>query len=145
MKHVLYSLPRVIPYLLSMMAAVSVFGVSGDINHAPHTLGANQVVANLIQRNAERARTLICYEGRREYRLNYKGRNAQMVVEVVYRAPETKEFTIQSASGSKLVINRVFKKLIESELEAMTPDMQKRTSWLRIPWIARDCTADGRG
>jgi hypothetical protein len=51
-----------------------------------------------------------------------------MAVTVDYRAPGTKEFTIQSATGSKIIIDRVFKKLLDAEKEAQTERMQRRTA-----------------
>lgn len=90
---------------------------------ANDSLLVSQVVANLVARNAERAKELESYTGRRTYRLDYDGfpgnLQSQMIVEVVYRAPSTKEFTIVSETGSKLLINRVFHKLLESEEEAL--------------------------
>jgi hypothetical protein len=35
------------------------------------------------------------------------------------KSPGTKEFIIQSETGSKLIIDRVFKKLLQSEKEAL--------------------------
>jgi hypothetical protein len=52
-----------------------------------------------------------------------------MVVDVSYRAPGTKkaskEFTIRSESGSKLLIERVFKRVLQSEKEAATEENQR--------------------
>jgi len=91
--------------------------------HAEDSLLVCQVVANLIARNAERAKALESYTGRRTYRLDYHGfpenLQSQMIVKVVYQAPSTKKFTIISESGSKLLINRVLRKLLESEEEAL--------------------------
>ena len=85
-------------------------------------LNTEQVVQNLVRMNAVRAREMRSYQGKRIYRLEYHGfpgaRNAEMVVDVKYQSPGTKEFTIQSATGSKLIIDRVFKKLLQSEKEA---------------------------
>lgn len=51
-----------------------------------------------------------------------------MVVDVKYHSPETKEFIILSATGSKLIIEKVFKKLLQSEKEALETENQKRTA-----------------
>jgi hypothetical protein len=51
-----------------------------------------------------------------------------MVVEVKFQPPATKEFSIVSQSGSKMMIDRVFKKLLESEKEAFEAENQKRTA-----------------
>ena len=95
-------------------------------------LCAKEVVQNLVRRNLERAHALRAYQGTRIYRAEYHGfpgtRSAEMVVDVKYQSPATKEFTIQSASGSKLIIDKVFKKLLQSEEEALGPEMQRRTA-----------------
>ena len=66
--------------------------------------------------NLERAPALRAYQGTRIYRAEYRGfpgtRSAEMVVDVKYQSPATKEFTVQSATGSKLIIDKVFKKLL---------------------------------
>jgi hypothetical protein len=95
-------------------------------------LDAKQVVENLVRMNRQRAQALRAYQGSRTYHLDYRGfpgsRSAQMVVAVKYRSPETKEFTIQSQTGSQLIIDRVFKKLLESEKEALEEENQRRTA-----------------
>jgi hypothetical protein len=94
-------------------------------------LSGEEVVKRLIQRNLERAAALHCFEGSRTYRLEYRGfpgsREAEMVATVAYRAPESKEFNIVSQKGSKLIIDRVFRKLLESEQEALQPENRART------------------
>ena len=58
----------------------------------------------------------------RQYTLDYTGfpssRSAEMTVRVWYRAPGTKKFAVLTESGSKLILNRVFRKLLESEQES---------------------------
>lgn len=98
---------------------------------APHSrLTAEEVVNQLVRRNLERAQTLQAYQGTRTYRLEYRGfpgnRIAEMVVDVKYLSPATKEFTVRSETGSKLVIERVFKKLLQSEQEALNAENQSR-------------------
>ena len=97
---------------------------------APFT--TEQVVANLVGRNLERARALHAYQGTRIYRVEYRGfpgtREAEMVVDVKYRAPGTKEFTIRSATGSRLIIDKVFRKLLEAEQEALPAEAQRRAA-----------------
>ena len=50
-----------------------------------------------------------------------------MTVEATYTSPSTKSFKVISQTGSKLVIDRVFKRLLESEKEAAEPEMHART------------------
>jgi hypothetical protein len=93
-------------------------------------LKSEQVVENLVRMNLQRAQALQAYESTRIYRLEYKGfpggRSAEMVVSMKYRAPGTKEFEIVSQSGSKILIDRVFKKLMEGEKDAIDGENQKR-------------------
>ena len=95
-------------------------------------MSVKQVVENLAQRNAERAQALERYMSRRLYQLEYSGfpgnRRAEMVVEAKYAAPATKEFTIVSQTGSTAIINKVFKKMLESEQEALEPENRERTA-----------------
>jgi outer membrane lipoprotein-sorting protein len=95
-------------------------------------LTSEEVVARLVQRNLERARALAAYQGTRIYRLEYHGfpgsRSAEMTVDVVFRSPGTKEFSIQSEKGSHLVIEKVFHKLLESEKEALSEENQARVA-----------------
>jgi hypothetical protein len=51
-----------------------------------------------------------------------------MVVRSDYRAPNRKEFTILSESGSGAVRDRVFKKLLEAEQESMRDENQQRSA-----------------
>jgi hypothetical protein len=51
-----------------------------------------------------------------------------MVVRTDYQAPNKKEFTIVSESGSGTVRDRVFKKLLEAEQESMRDENQQRSA-----------------
>jgi hypothetical protein len=85
-------------------------------------LTLSQVVEKLVQKNAERAKALESYRGKRTYRIDYKGfpsaLRAEMIVEMTYAAPAKKDFKILSESGSKWIVKRVLKRLIEAEKEA---------------------------
>lgn len=107
--------------------------VTAQVSSTPATkpdreLTTEQVVNKLVQRNLERASALIAYRGTRTYHLDYRGfpggRTAEMTVDVNYRSPETKEFMIRSETGSRLLIERVFHKLLQSEKEALTAENQ---------------------
>ncbi len=83
-------------------------------------LSADQVVDNLIVRNLERARALGAYHATRVYRLDYRGfpssRNAEMIVDVDYRSPATKIFSIRTESGSHFLVEKVFQKMLRFTL-----------------------------
>lgn len=98
-------------------------------------LSLDRVLANLEMRNAERAAALQEFEGTRIYRMQYHGfpsdRDAEMVVKVKFQAPNSKEFTVVSQTGSRFVIDRIFKKLLESEEEASRGDNRQDTALSR--------------
>ena len=100
-----------------------------SITTAP--LSVDQVVNNLVRKDKERAQALRHYESIRTYRLSYHGfpgdRGAEMTVAATYDSPSTKNFRIISQTGSKLIIDRVFKRLLDSEKEAAEPDLHART------------------
>jgi hypothetical protein len=95
-------------------------------------LSAEEIVNRLVQRNLERAHALGAYQGTRIYRLDYHGfpssRSAEMIVDVKYRSPGTKEFSIRSEQGSQLIIERVFKRMLQSEKEAISEENQSRVA-----------------
>src|SRR6266849_1278830 len=117
-------------------ALVGAFGASADSSSLPPSittapLPVVQVVNNLVRKDAERAQALRHCESTRVYHLSYRGfpgdRDAEMTVEAAYDSPSTKHFRIVSQTGSKLVIDRVFKRLLESEKEAAETEMRART------------------
>ena len=92
-------------------------------------LTLSQVVEKLVQKNAERAKALEGYSGKRIYKIDYKGfpsaLHAEMVVEMTYAAPAKKDFKILSESGSKWIVKRVLKRLIDGEKEAQETATRK--------------------
>jgi outer membrane lipoprotein-sorting protein len=95
-------------------------------------LSAEEIVSRLVERNLERARALNAYQGTRVYRMEYRGflgfRSADMTVEVKYRSPGSKDFSIRSENGSKLIIDRVFKRMLATEKEAQSEENQSRVA-----------------
>ena len=91
-----------------------------------------QVVDNLIAKNAERAFALQRYQSRRFYRLDYAGfptsLKAEMVVDMLYEAPGTKSFKIISQSGPKWMTERIFKGLMQAEQEALNTKNRERVA-----------------
>ena len=121
---------------LLVATLVGTFAVGADSGALPPSittapLNVDQVVSNLVRRDEERAQALRHYESTRVYRLSYHGfpgdREAEMTVEAAFDSPSTKNFKIVSQTGSKLIIDRVFKRLLESEKEAAEPEMHTRT------------------
>jgi hypothetical protein len=98
----------------------------------PAQLTVPQVVDQLVKRNAERANALESYRGRRLYRLDYVGfpmhLHAEMLVDMRYTAPASKEFTVVSQSREKWIIDHVFKRLLETERAAIDGENWKHTA-----------------
>jgi hypothetical protein len=117
--------------LIMLGALMPLLGAAQSTGACPE-LSTGQVVDNLVRRNLERAQALPAYRSVRTYRTEYRGfpgsRSAEMVVDVAFEPPGTKTFTVRSQTGSKLIIDRVFKKLLESEKEAADAENQKRTA-----------------
>lgn len=95
-------------------------GRQSNVNH-PITSGltGDLVIAKLLERNRQREARLERYSVPSTYRVkNDKGVvRAEVKVLLRYRAPDTKEFTIVAESGSGLIRSRVFKPLMEIEVE----------------------------
>ena len=114
------------------------------------SLSSQQVSQHLAENNAERARQLRNFEAKRQYTLDYTGfpssRSAEMNVKVSYHAPGAKAFVVLAESGSKLILTRVFRKLLESEQES-SGDEKSRTEVALTPqnyrFALRGCDVDG--
>jgi hypothetical protein len=84
-------------------------------------LTSGQIVERMVEHNLKRSEELQGYSDERHYTVTYDGLKkvtAAMVVEATYDAPSTKQFQIVSSTGPKVLVNRVLKKLLESEKEA---------------------------
>jgi hypothetical protein len=123
-------------FILWAVALASASGAGADSSSLPLSiatapLSVDQVVDNLVRKDAERAQALRHYESTRVYRLSYRGfpgdRDAEMTVEAAFDSPSTKSFKVISQTGSKLIIERVFKRLLASESEAAEPELHAHT------------------
>ena len=128
--------------LFFLQAAVQVAVLAGTVAAASDSsslppsittapLSVDQVVDNLVREDLERAQALRHYESTRVYHLTYHGfpgdREAEMTVEATFDSPSTMSVKVTSEAGSKLIIDRVFKRLLESEKEAAQPELHART------------------
>jgi hypothetical protein len=107
---------------LTALAPVHGSGRPGTAVAAAPPLPLALVVDQLIQKNAERALALEQFRGRRLYTIDYTGfpkMHAEMVVDLLYTAPGTKDFTIVSESGSGLLLSHVLKRLLATEKESL--------------------------
>jgi outer membrane lipoprotein-sorting protein len=124
---------RIRALLLLIFAFCAILATAEDSGLRPAgDLTVQDIAAKLAQNNRRRQQELQSYTGERQYHLVYSGfpgrREADLVVEVKYEAPDKKEFTVISESGSKLIVNRVFKKLLETEKEAADEKAQAGTA-----------------
>jgi hypothetical protein len=101
----------------------------------PNTSGQPSVeviVEKMQAANLQRAEALLGYSGRRVYKVDYRGfpsgRHAEMIVEAVYTFPAQKDFRIVSESGSKLLLQHVLYRLLDSEKEALQNANRKQTA-----------------
>jgi hypothetical protein len=88
----------------------------------PGALSANAIVEKIMAENARRTAELRAFQGKRWYHLEYHGlfggRDASMEVLATYSAPNERKFSVISQTGSKLLLNRVLLKMLDSEQEA---------------------------
>lgn len=85
------------------------------------SMTSDQIVQRMLDSNEKRARNLRHYTEDRHYQVEFRGFPAiaaSMEVEVIYDAPSSKSFRVLSQTGSKLLIDLVLKRLLESEKEA---------------------------
>jgi hypothetical protein len=114
-----FSRRRVAPGLL--VSTVVLSAVWAQAQQQP-SLTAEEIVARVVVRNSERQAALEHYTSERTYRVEYKGtggkHSGEIVVHAEYSAPDQKRFTVTSESGSKVICEKVLRRLVESEQEA---------------------------
>ncbi len=85
-------------------------------------LTSSQIVAEMLSHNEARSEALKHYQSIRHYEVEYKGYaadlDAKLVVEADFDAVTGKTFKILSQSGNRLLVDKVLKRLVESEKEA---------------------------
>jgi len=100
----------------------------GAVPKTVRDLPADAVVQKMRATSARRSAELQGFRATRTYDLKYHGflgtREAGMKVLATYTAPDKLEFSVISQSGSKLLLNRVLLKLLESEREAFKNQKQ---------------------
>lgn len=81
----------------------------------------DQIIDHIRKHEAYQSKELKHYEAVRHYQVRYKGLvsiSAKIDVEINYDAASGKRFRILSKSGSKLLVDKVLKRAVESEKEA---------------------------
>ena len=91
--------------------------------------GTSDVISKMIERDGQRQAALNGYTAQRRYTLENTRLNkrAEMLVRMTVMADGTKEFDIVSESGSGAVRKRVFRKMLEAEIEASRPALRDRS------------------
>jgi hypothetical protein len=90
------------------------------------------IVQQMVVRNKERSQQLGPYTSRRHYHIDYRGfphaAEADMVVDVTRDGRSSESFQIVSQSGSHLLIDHVFTKLLETEKNALAKQADNELS-----------------
>lgn len=123
---------RVLGFLLAtLLAASATLAQSGNAGR-PSSMDATQIVEQLMQKNENRSALLHHFEGCRSYALDYSGfpssKSAEMVVNVRFDAPAQKQFRVVREDGSRVLISRVLKELLENEKQAVDEQNRKKTA-----------------
>lgn len=91
------------------------------------SLSLDQLLEQMAASNKRREALLAGYSGVRTYEAanGFTRTQAQMKVKVVFRTPASKEFTVISEAGSKIIRSKVFKPALKAEKEALRPDLKR--------------------
>jgi len=88
---------------------------------------ADEVIANVMERDHARQASIGAYSVTSKYVLQNKDRHAEMVVRWTRQANGVKEFVVLAEQGDGGVHKHVFHRLLAAEVEASQPDQQART------------------
>lgn len=93
-------------------------------------LGANEIIARLMDRNSQREKLQGGYIGTRRYVLENEkfNKRAEMLVSVKCDPDGSKQFEVVSEEGWSSANKRVLRKMLESESETSQPQVRERTS-----------------
>ena len=131
-KHNFLSLMATLLLALAVSTAMARAQSSLPATMVESRLNLSQVLDSLVEKNAERADALQKYQGRRFYTLDYTGfptsLHAEMIVDMTYEAPATKQFKIVSQSGPDWIIEKILKRLLDAETESMTEGNRARVA-----------------
>jgi hypothetical protein len=148
---------RVAPAVVSLLTCTTLLavltssGMAREGSASASTPGADLIVQKMMAANARRSQGLRAFTGKRSYRVDYHGflggREADMQVLASFTAPDKKDFKIISESGSKLLINHVFLKLLDSEKEYLEESTRLASELsprnYEFIYLGQDHTSDG--
>ena len=94
------------------------------------TVGADEIISRLMDRNSQRERLQDGYTGTRRYVLENEkfNKRAEMLVSVNCDPDGTKHFEVVSEEGWNSANKRVLRKMLESESETSRPQARERAS-----------------
>lgn len=99
---------------------------------ASQTLNASDISQRMADRNARRKAALQQYESRRVITVTYDGPlnqgEATETVQMHFTAPDTKQFTVVSATGIKLIRDSVFQRALDAEQAATAEQVQRASA-----------------
>lgn len=94
-------------------------GVAGA--EAPKPQLVDEIVLRMLAKNEARQADLVGYSSERTYRVEYRGtggeHHAEILVHAEYVGAGQKRLTVVEQSGSKVICERVLRKMVESEQE----------------------------
>ena len=136
--------------LAGSMGFAAVLGMAETRGQIPGGVAAEEILARMTARNLERQALLEGYTSERVYRVEYKGtggeHSAEIEVRAEYTAPGTKRLTVVSESGSKMMCERVLRRLVASEEESSDKANRMQTALSTANYAAElegEDTVDG--
>lgn len=115
-------------WLRVALAGVVCFSMAGEIrpqnadSNLPAALTSGQIVERMQRHNQAQTERLKEYRSLRHYEVEHRGFPARLTagmdVEVSYETKSGKSFRIVKESGSKILLDKVLKRAVESEMEA---------------------------
>ncbi|QHN01970.1 outer membrane lipoprotein-sorting protein [Granulicella sp. WH15] len=122
---------RVFPLVMCLTMAVAVPVRSQGTTTASPAPKADEIVGRMLEHNRERLAALESYTTERTYRVEYHGtggeHRAEIAVHAEYTRPDQKHLTIVSESGAKFLCEKVLRKLVQSEEEAVQNSNRQTT------------------
>ncbi len=118
-------------FLRTLIFLLLCFPAVAQESNVSAPLSAAEVMERVVATNELRAKALENYSSIRRYHLEchcLSHKRADMVVRADYQAPNKKEFTILSESGSGTVRDKVFKQLLEAEQESLREENQQHSA-----------------
>jgi hypothetical protein len=134
-------------YAISICALLLAAGLYGQAAASP-TMTAGQIVAQMQIHNKARVAELQHYHSVRHYSVEYRGFSVhiagQMDVAVDYDPATGERFAVISQSGSRMLVDRVLKRLVDSEKDAQEHHSAELSPANYSFQLAGTDTVDGR-